>query len=65
MLIENKFEFGDFVYCKTDPQQQRMQITSIIVEPTTIIYECSCNGSSHNFYDLELTTEPDLELKIQ
>lgn len=64
MIIENKYYIGDFVYCKTDPQQRRMQVTSIIVYKNSLLYTCSIMDNNVEYSDFELTTEPDILYKI-
>lgn len=65
MIIDNKFELGQFVYVITDPDQYKRIVTGIIVNPgVQIMYECSVGNATNNFYDFELSDEKDIELKV-
>lgn len=39
MVIDNKFEFGQIVYIKTDQDQKPRMVTSILVKPGYIEYQ--------------------------
>lgn len=63
MVIDNKFNIGDFVYCVTDSTQSKMQVISLRITKYSIIYICSCGVNQNDFYDYELSLEPDLVFK--
>lgn len=45
MVIKFKYDFFEFVYLTHDPDQGRMQITSVKVEPGGVIYYYLNRGS--------------------
>ena len=57
MVINNKFNIGDFVYLKHDPEQIRMMITSIKVSPMEIMYMVSSGMNESPFYEMELSND--------
>ncbi len=60
MLIDNKFDLGDIVYLKTDPDQKERLVTGVTVRPTGLLYELSVGEEDSTHYDLEITTEKDV-----
>jgi hypothetical protein len=62
MVIENKFNFGDVVYLKTDNTQQPRIMTGMSVRATCITYELTCGVSTSWHWDFEISYEKDLVL---
>lgn len=65
MVIDNKFEFGQVVYLKTDTDQLPRIVSEYRVCPTGIIYVLSCGERTSNHYDFELTSEENVSLKVK
>lgn len=53
--IDNKFDIGQCVYLKTDPDQNARIITSIIVNKYDLIYEMIYSTSVSRHYDFEIS----------
>ena len=68
MLINNVFNIGDIVYSIHDPEQLKRIITEIEVFPEGLLmYSVSSDGSepdTKRYYSFELSSEPDLSLKL-
>lgn len=62
MVIENKFNFGDVVYLKTDNAQQPRIVTGFSVRQTCITYELACGVTTSWHWDFEMTYEKDVVL---
>lgn len=60
MVIENKYEYGQIVFLKTDPEQQARMVTAFKVCPTGIIYFISFGTLETQHYDIELTDEKNV-----
>jgi hypothetical protein len=61
MVIDNKFNFGDVVYLKTDPDQRARIVSKMSVLPTgVIVYELSHNTYTSPHYEFEISTEKDV-----
>lgn len=61
MLIENKYEIGEFVYIQTDPEQLRRVITGFEITQKEFLYWVACGESSAKCYEFELSKEKVLE----
>lgn len=64
LIIENKFELGQIVYLKTDPDQQARQVTNITVLPgpksgIALTYQLSHGHQASDHYEIEISTERD------
>lgn len=60
MVIENKFEIGDFVYLRSDPEQRQRLVVQIAVGGSGNIRYCVSLGTVETWhYDMEMTTEKD------
>jgi hypothetical protein len=60
MVIENKFELGQMVYLKSDPEQRERIVTQITVGGNmSIRYGLNCGTMETWHYDIELSTEKD------
>lgn len=60
MLIDNKYNIKDEVYLKTDSDQRKRIVTSIIIKSDGIMYELVCGENSGWHYDFEITMEKDV-----
>lgn len=64
LLIDNKFDFRDEVYVRTDPDQRKRIITRIEVWPSgAMMYGASLNETMAWFEDFELSREKKVEWK--
>ena len=57
IVIDNKFEIGDFVYLVTDAEQAKRLVVSICVNKYDILYEVIAGTTVSKHYDFELQTE--------
>lgn len=65
MFIENKFNFGDYVYIKTDPEQKKRMICHITLYPGNAInYMISSGTQESDHYEFELSDEIDVSMKL-
>ena len=65
MVIDNKFNFGDIVYLKTDKEQLPRMVVRLSVKQTEIQY-CIANGTTETWHlDIELSVEPNIILKTE
>ncbi len=62
MLIENKYEIGDIVYLKTDPDQNERIVTAIQINSNGLVYLLAHNTSVDWHYDIEITPEKSFVL---
>lgn len=63
MVIDNKFEIGDFVYLTTDPDQLKRVVTAIkYCKGGELVYGVQCGTVESFHYEFELSTEKDLTL---
>ena len=61
MVVDNKYEFGQEVYLKTDTDQKIRIVTGLCIRPNGCInYEVACGTESKWHYDFEMTTEKDV-----
>ncbi len=61
MIIENKYEIGEMVFIVTDREQLPRQVTAIKITPGTILYQLACGTMVSDHYEVELSTEKNLE----
>lgn len=61
-IIDNKFDVGDFVYLKTDVDQDILVVYGIFVSQYNILYRCICGTRVSDHYDFELTYEKDTKV---
>ena len=60
MVINNKYDFGDIVYLKTDPEQNKRVVVGINVTPNgDILYRISQGTINSDHYDFEISEEKD------
>ena len=62
--LELEFEIREFVYLRTDPEQNERLITGYIVRETTILYLTSFQDSETPHYGYELSREKNVLLGI-
>ena len=60
MILENKYNIGEFVYLITDPDQCKRIITGIEVGQRDICYFLACGESTTKHYDFEISKEKQL-----
>lgn len=60
MIIQNKYDFGDTVYLKTDTDQNAWLVTGIKATPNDLIYILSQGTREYPAYDIELSKEKDV-----
>lgn len=65
MVIDNKYNIGDFVYLNTDTEQKKRLVISISVSPTGIRYCLSCGNNDTWHYDIEISKEIDVLAKVE
>jgi hypothetical protein len=56
-LIENKFDFGEVVYLKTDNAQLPRIVFALKVYQNEILYELACDTTVSSHYEFEISTE--------
>lgn len=64
MQINNKFNLGQIVFLKTDPEQMKRLVTEIYISPgDNIGYQLSLENLNSVHYELEITATPDIKMK--
>jgi hypothetical protein len=64
MTINTKFNIGDTVYLKTDPEQLERIVYAIDIRQTGLLYSLCCGTNTSNHYDFEITTDKDVVKSI-
>lgn len=59
MTIKTKFNFGDPVYVKHDPEQQEYELIGVVSRPGCIMYELSYLGETIEMYDFQVSDTRD------
>lgn len=57
MIIEYQFNFGDYLYLKTDPDQKRRMVITVLANCSGgVQYQCVCGTETtwHHFAELSL-----------
>lgn len=63
-MIKPLFNIGDIVYLKTDTEQCARIVTAYLTRKGTITY-CLALGINESWhYDIEISTEKDIVLKL-
>lgn len=62
MVVDNKFNFGDFVYLKTDSEQHKRIVSRIVLSKDSIIYEVSFGSEVSSHYCFEMSKDKDVVL---
>ena len=60
MRIDNKFDIGQAVYLKTDPEQRERLVTAIIIRGYGILYSVSFETDESTHYDFEISNDKDV-----
>lgn len=61
IVLQVEHEFGDEVYMKTDPEQQKMIVTGYIVRPdNSVRYLCTIVHQESQHFGFELASERDI-----
>jgi hypothetical protein len=61
MVIDNKYDYEQQVYLKTDVDQKLRIVTGLLIRPNGLIsYELSCGTECRWHYDFEISTEKDV-----
>jgi len=61
--IENRFEIGQIVYLKTDPDQLARIVYGIVIyEKNRLIYRVALAEMTSKHYEFEMSDRPDLGL---
>lgn len=65
MTIDNKFNLGQEVFLRTDPEQMKRLVTEISIQPQgCIIYQLSIAELTSVHYELEITNIPDIKMRF-
>lgn len=62
MQINNKFDIGDTVYLKTDPEQLPRIVTAIEITPNEITYRLMQGENNSYHYGFEITAQKSYSL---
>jgi hypothetical protein len=60
MRIDTKYDIGEYVYLKTDPDQKQRMIRGIFLRRNQISYELICGIEESYHEDFEFTKEKDV-----
>lgn len=63
MVFENKYEFGQIVYLKTDCDQVQRIVTKFEVEPNGLLYQLSQGKDCSWHYEFEISETQNVALK--
>ena len=58
--MNKKFQVGQTVYLKTDPEQQERMVVGIMERPTAFVYYLALGTIESPHYDIEITASPDV-----
>lgn len=62
--IKIKFKLGDFVYLKTDKEQNKRIVIGVNIRPSGRLYELGYGSASSWHYELEISEEKDTLLAV-
>lgn len=62
MIIDNKFDIGDLVYCITDKEQQPRLITVIQITQSGLKYFADHGPDGNYYYDFQLSLDKNIML---
>lgn len=66
MVIDNKFEIGQEVWLRTDVEQFKRFVTSIIYTGSqSLLYELSLDEKTSRHYDFEISDKEITEMKVR
>lgn len=61
--IDNKYDFGQIVYLKTDKEQKPRIVTRITIGPSMyLLYELSSEINTSPHYEMEISPDKDVVL---
>lgn len=60
MVVNNKFQFGDLVYIKTDKEQNTYIVIAFFVTGKELKYLCACGDKDKYFFEIELSSEKNI-----
>jgi len=60
IVVENKFEFGEVVYLKTDKEQNPRIVYMMKVFQNEILYELACGTIVSSHYEFEISKEANI-----
>lgn len=65
MLVKTRFDFGQIVYLKTDPDQHPGIIIGFEIFPGgELMYKVSFSGDMSVCYEIELSEEKDFKISV-
>lgn len=64
MILETKYNFGDIVFCKTDPNQNPWMVIGANFYPNGLRYICEYDQIESYFYDFQLTNEENVLIRL-
>ena len=60
MRVDIKYEYGEYVYLKTDPLQERRMVTGVLLRPhSSVVYYLSLGSLESTHYEIEISREKD------
>lgn len=65
MILDNKFDYEEIVYLKTDTDQLPRMVYGFIVYKTAILYRLTCGSQTSEHYDFEITRDKQLVLSLK
>ena len=65
MRIDTKYDIGETVYLKTDPEQKQMIIAQICVKPIGHEYDLRFGTQSSWHFEMEFNKEKDILKSIE
>lgn len=63
MLVDNKFDFGQIVYLKTDKEQLPRMVVRFTISKESILYILAQGTGETTHYDIEISEEINVVLK--
>lgn len=64
-IHQTQYTYGDTVYLKTDPEQNKRMVTSLTLWPGgSALYEVVCGTETSSHYDIEMTAQPDQNMRL-
>jgi hypothetical protein len=65
-IIDNKYNIGDTVYLKTDPEQKKRLVFAFEIRiGQVIVYWLSCGAESSPHYEFEISSEVNILEKTE
>ena len=63
MLVDNKFDFGQIVYLKTDKEQLPRMVVRFTISKESILYILAQGTGETTHYDIEISEDINVVLK--